>query len=324
MPSQKISAGLPRPLRVGMRGPNVRTVERELKELGLLKGPADGFFDAKTKAAVQRYERAQGWKADGVVGDRLFRKLTGGGAQGDAPAGKDSFNFRTVSINVKSNPEMSQDKVLHDVRKAARAGSLIGWNEIGPKRYADAIRGLGKDWGHYFPKHGNYQIPNPISWKKSIWEKKDEGFMKTHGGLAKVSPSRYITWVELEHKKSGQRVVRLNTHLVSGAWSSPKPTTEWRRAQWNTHMKKLDALVEKFEKQGKVVIVGGDFNRDSHRVLGKDVRYASGLHTPTHGNRTLDYIMHTPHEDLRKLGARSEGGYRSDHDAVIVKYQLKK
>lgn len=319
MPSVNSPSSLSRPLRVGSRGPEVRTLERELKERGLLKGPVDGVFDARTKAAVKRFEWSQGWKEDGVVGDRLWRTVTGQAAE---KSGK-VHTFRTVNINIKNNPEMPQRAVEHDVKKAAKAGGLIGWNEIGPKRYADAIRALGKDWGHYFPKHGQYQIPNPISWKKTVWEKKDEGFLKTHGGLAKVSPSRYITWVELEHKKTGQRVVRLNTHLVSGAWSGQKPTTEWRRAQWNTHMAKLKDLVEKFEKQGKVVIVGGDFNRDSHKVLGKDVRYASGLDAPTHGKRTLDYVMHTPHDDLRRVGSRAEKGYRSDHNAVIVRYALK-
>ena len=53
---------------------------------------------------------------------------------------------------------MPQDKVVQDVRKAAAQGDLIGWQEIGPSRYFDAIKGLGKDWGHYMPKDGNLRI----------------------------------------------------------------------------------------------------------------------------------------------------------------------
>src|SRR6476661_1119744 len=137
---------------------------------------------------------------------------------------KRAYAFKTLNINVKSNPEMSQNKVRHDVRKAAHSAGLIGWNEISPKRYFDAIRNLGPDWGHYMPHDGKLRIPNPISWKKSVWQKESSGFVKTHGGKAKVSPNRYITWVKLKNKQTGKTVVRMNTHLVSGAWGKHKPT----------------------------------------------------------------------------------------------------
>ena len=309
---------MPTILKVGSQGAAVRRLERELKERGFFTGKADGTFDKQTKAAVKAFEASKDWKTDGIVGGRIWRRLNLSGN------GQDSFAIKTVNINVKNNPEMPQGKVRHDVRRAATQGSLIGWNEIGPDRYFKAIRNLGKEWGHYMPKHGNYRIPNPISWKKSEWELKGSGFMKTHGGMAKVSPARYITWAKLKHKDSDQTVVRINTHLVSGAWSGKKPTTEWRRKQWNTHMDKLSKLVERFEKQGHTVIVGGDFNRDSHKVLGNQVKYASGLNAPTHGNRTLDYLMHVQDDYIRKVGTKVDKQYHSDHNAVVVKYALKK
>jgi hypothetical protein len=230
--------------------------------------------------------------------------------------------FRTVTINVKSNPEMRTGQVAHDVHRAAHAGGLIGWQEIGPERYFAEIKKLGPDWGHYMPHDGGLHIPNPISWKKSVWKKEDAGFLRTHHGLAKVSPNRYITWVKLKNRATGREIVRVNTHLVSGAWGAHKPTTAWRREMWRTHMQKLDALVADFKRQGLAVIVGGDFNRDSFEVLGHRVAYDNKLNVGTHGRSTYDYLMHSRNAHLHRVGGRVEGGYASDHDAVVARYRL--
>ncbi len=239
------------------------------------------------------------------------------------PAARRSFAFKTVNINVKSNPLMNRAQVHHDVQKASHAGGLIGWNEIGPSRYFEEIKKLGPEWKHYMPHDGGLHIPNPISWKDKVWKKEASGFVKTHGGKAKVSPNRYITWVKLKHRASKQEIVRINTHLVSGAWSEHKPTTAWRREMWHIHMQKLSRLVDHFEKQGLKVVIGGDFNRDSFRVLGDQVKYDNDIHVGTHGKSTYDYVMHTRSKDMVKLGAHVEHHYASDHDAVVARYALK-
>jgi hypothetical protein len=230
--------------------------------------------------------------------------------------------FTTETINVKSNPLMSQKKVVHDVREASHQAGLIGWNEIGPDRYFQAIRALGPSWHHYMPHDGGLRIPNPISWKDSIWKKEGEGFIKTHHGKAKVSPNRYITGVQLKNRATGKEIVRMNTHLVSGAWSGHKPTTAWRREMWKIHMAKMQHKIDEFEKQGLTVVVSGDFNRDSFKVLGNKVAYDNNLHAGTHGKSTYDYMMHTKHGDVRKVGTHIDHGFFSDHDSVVTKYAL--
>jgi hypothetical protein len=232
--------------------------------------------------------------------------------------------FRTVNINVKNNPVMPQQKVRHDVQRAALDGSLIGWNEIGPDRYFAAIKQLGKEWGHYMPHDGKMRIPNPISWKKSIWKELDSGFVKTHGGKEKVSPARYITWSKLEHRDSHNTIVRVNTHLVSGAFTAGKTSPDWRRNHWHEHMRELKELVSQFESKGFTVIVGGDFNRDSHKVLGNKVAYDNNLHVATHGRHsTYDYLMHTRSDHLKRIGGHVDTHFRSDHHAVIARYSIK-
>lgn len=312
----------------GSTGPAVQRLEEKLVKRGLLKGPADDHFDAKTKEAVKQYERNHDFKhVDGVVGNRIWRQLKLGAAHeghvGEQPIPGSSDTFRTVTINVKSNPVMDQASVVHDVKRAASEGSVIGWNEISPDRYFKAIKDLGPEWGHYMPKDGNLRIPNPISWKKDEWKLEGEGFLRTHHGKAKVSPNRYITWVKLKNKETGKTIVRMNTHLVSGAWSEPKATTGWRREMWNIHMAKLHDLVARFEKKGYPVIVGGDFNRDSYKVLGNQVKYDNDLNVGTHGRSTYDYLMHTPNGSLKSKGTRVDHGFRSDHDSVVGTYTIK-
>lgn len=322
----KIPSDIRKPLHVGSRGSAVRILEKKLAKHGVLQGPVDGFFDAKTKAAVKKVELKLGYKTDGVVGNRLWDKITGQGANPlplPAPGSGKEIHFKTASINVKSNPVMPQSSVVHDVKQAAKQAGLIGWQEIGPSRYFDAIENLGPKWAHYMPRDGKKRIPIPISWDKEQWQRKDAGFLRTHNGLAKVSPHRHISWVKLRNKATGQDVVRINTHLVSGAWSSPKPTTEWRRKMWNIHMDKLENLVAKFQKQGLNVIVGGDFNRDSYKVLGNKVKVDNDLHVGTHGRSTLDYVMHASKgKVLEKEGVKIHKNYDSDHNAVVVKYSL--
>ncbi|MFP2905158.1 peptidoglycan-binding protein [Pyxidicoccus sp. 3LFB2] len=339
-------------LKPGSHGPAVRKLENELKERGLLKGPADGRYDQRTAEAVKGFERRHDLKEDGKVGGHIWNKLglgdrfegpkgggshPGGGVQGgNAGSGASAPNstgdtgkkgtFRTVTANIKSNPLMPQDKVIHDVRKAAAQGDLIGWQEIAPSRYFDAIKDLGKDWGHYMPRDGKQRIPIPISWKKSEWDLQDAGFKRTHKGEAKVSPHRYISWVKLKHKETGENVVRINTHLISGAWTKSKldrPSTPWRQDMWKKHMDQLDDMVERFEKKGHKVVVGGDFNRNHYKVLGNDVVYDNKLHVGTHGSSTLDYLMHTRDPELKHVRTKYERDLHTDHDAIVATYQLK-
>ena len=231
--------------------------------------------------------------------------------------------IRTATLNVRSNPEMPQAQVRHDVQKASHTADLIGWQEIDPARYRQAIRNLGPSWAHFMPHDGGLQIPNPISWKKDQFKLLDQGFVRTHHGKAKVSPNRYITWVKLQDRKTGKTFVRMNTHLVSGAWGAHKPTTEWRRHMWNIHMQKLRHLVKHFEGKGLPVIVGGDFNRDSTRVLGNAVKYDNKLNVGTHGHSTFDYLMHTKNAHLQSKGAHVIHGFASDHDEVVGTYDLR-
>lgn len=57
-----------------MQGPDVTSVQRALRHAGV-RVRVDGTFGARTKAAVKRFQRRQGLRADGVVGPATRKAL---------------------------------------------------------------------------------------------------------------------------------------------------------------------------------------------------------------------------------------------------------
>ncbi len=68
-------ATAPGSLKVGASGARVKTLQTQLKKLGLYKATVDGSFGPVTKAAVQAFERKHGWTPDGVAGARVQAQL---------------------------------------------------------------------------------------------------------------------------------------------------------------------------------------------------------------------------------------------------------
>ncbi|HET6303730.1 MAG TPA: AAA family ATPase [Myxococcota bacterium] len=66
---------LPPLLRAGSRGPAVGWLQESLAALGFLDGPASGFFDEATAAAVRAFQSMRGLRVDGEVGPRTKMAL---------------------------------------------------------------------------------------------------------------------------------------------------------------------------------------------------------------------------------------------------------
>ena len=69
-----------RQLQTGRVGWDVTSLEFRLRRFGLAAKRVDGKFDAATRAALQRFQRARGLTADGVAGAKTFRALARGGS----------------------------------------------------------------------------------------------------------------------------------------------------------------------------------------------------------------------------------------------------
>jgi peptidoglycan hydrolase-like protein with peptidoglycan-binding domain len=64
-----------RELWVGRFGWDVASLEFRLRSIGLGVGRLDGRFDAKTAAALRRFQRSKGLVADGIAGRQTYRAL---------------------------------------------------------------------------------------------------------------------------------------------------------------------------------------------------------------------------------------------------------
>ena len=72
-------------VKVGSRGDVVKTIQTKLKRWGYYTGAVDGIFGAKTKSAVQYFQRKNGLTADGIVGNATAKAMgisLGGTANG--------------------------------------------------------------------------------------------------------------------------------------------------------------------------------------------------------------------------------------------------
>ncbi len=70
--SEALSAAV---LRQGVKGSEVKEVQRRLKLWGYYNGSVDGVFGAGTRSAVIAFQKKNGLKADGVVGKSTYLAL---------------------------------------------------------------------------------------------------------------------------------------------------------------------------------------------------------------------------------------------------------
>jgi endonuclease/exonuclease/phosphatase family metal-dependent hydrolase len=133
----------------------------------------------------------------------------------------------------------------------------------------------------------------PIVWKKSKFKLLDSGTILVSprtfvGGTRPYVAKRYINWVKLQDRASGQQFYFINQHAVSGAQRDGRPRSDRpeRVELYRKHMEKLTALINQKKQEGKPVLIVGDLNSD-YRV---DSRVQHSLF---------------PYSRLRQVGAKS-------------------
>lgn len=91
LPSKPVETAYAVVITQGNRGDTVRTIQRKLKNWGYYKGTIDGIFGPQTKEAVKYFQRKNGLKADGIVGDKTLAALgmsTGSGSASNNSSSK--------------------------------------------------------------------------------------------------------------------------------------------------------------------------------------------------------------------------------------------
>lgn len=239
--------------------------------------------------------------------------------------------FRVISQNVRALPLMPQGDVVEDVQLTAKQGSIIGWQEIGPERYKNAVRQLDRSVWETFWAREDRPYESPISYRKSIWEAVDGGCWLLHQAHAKVSVRRWYTWVLLRHKRSDIVILVTNKHYVAGAWNNKdKPGKEQRPAIWRDGAQLEEAWLTEFTKKHRdtPVILLGDYNANRHimdrefpeKIGGQKLNYQVG-------DKAIDQVILIPAQGVKwetddedgelLLGRNSDHQGRRSHQRVI-------
>lgn len=176
-----------------------------------------------------------------------------------------SGTLRFMTQNVQARPLMPQTDVEEDVAIAARQAHVVAWQEIGPARYKRAVAALDPTvWDTMWA--GNFQerwFDSPISYRSALFERHDGGSFQLHGPLGSGGVRRQFTWLVLDHKNTGARLLVTDKHYVAGAWNdSPKPDKDQRKGWWrddrDTELKWLAAYIDRHPNHPIVML--GDYN----------------------------------------------------------------
>ena len=127
-------------LKKGSRGDAVATLQKKLKQWGYYTGAVDGVFGRQTDAAVRYFQRKNGLKADGIVGQKtaaaLGMSLTGSGkntsGEGKNASGSGDVYLLAQCIHGEARGEPYKGQVaigavvLNRVRSSAFPNSIAG------------------------------------------------------------------------------------------------------------------------------------------------------------------------------------------------------
>lgn len=250
---------------------------------------------------------------------------------------------------------------LADIQKLAADGAdIITLQEMGGRARRAAVTAALVDcsmcqYESYMPT-GDPMNSTPILYKWSKFRLEGTGTRQvseaTYVGKTGAGPStlraKYINYVELRERATGQEVFILNNHAIPSVQArdgGSDPNQPIRLALYKQHMTGLKALITEIKATGAAVVVTGDLNvnyrRDkivkdrlfpyfnmgqvgvhaSYETLGEPVR---GTHVLPNGNdaRLIDYVSFLTHPAVVPVAQRVLLGYHSDHRPLVVDFAI--
>ncbi len=122
--------------------------------------------------------------------------------------------MRLASCNALGTDDGLSNRQMKRVAKiGARNADIIGFQEVKLLEDKELIQaGLGPKWDL-----SCVQTNSPIALNKSIWNVLEEGFSTMHPSRARVTPTRYVSWVIAENRKRPNLppVAFTNGHVIN-------------------------------------------------------------------------------------------------------------
>jgi endonuclease/exonuclease/phosphatase family metal-dependent hydrolase len=270
-----------------------------------------------------------------------------------------SATVRIATYNTEAGVTTANS--LADISKlAAQGADIITLQEMGSGARRAAVTAALVDcsmcaYEAYMPADAPMNS-TPILFKWSKFRLEGTGTKQvseaTYVGKNGAGPStlraKYINYVQLRERATGQEVYILNNHAipsVQGKSGGPDQTYPARLALYKQHMDGLKALITELKATGAAVFATGDLNvnyrRDrivkdplfpytnmakvdvhaSYELLGEPTR---GTHVLPNGNdsRLIDYVYVLRHPGVTAVAQNVLLGYHSDHRPLLVDFTL--
>jgi Fibronectin type III domain len=281
-------------------------------------------------------------------------------ALGAATEGSGPSGFVLATYNIRH--ALSDSVAASDLQRLADTGvDVIAMQEMGARTRRDAVRARLVDcesceFRAYMP-NGMGPGEVPFLFRASAFELVSSGTEMvsdtTFVGAGGAGPStigpKYLTYVQLRHRASGQDIYVINNHTVAsiqGPDGGPNYGNPERLQLFRKHMDGLAAMVERFRATGAAVFAVGDFNvnyrRDavvqaklfpyyrmkqvgayaSYKFLGTPDR---GTHLSSEGvndTRLIDQVVALEHPAIAPVEQAILSGYSSDHRPLRVRYAV--
>ncbi|WP_114559937.1 exonuclease/endonuclease/phosphatase family protein [Desertihabitans aurantiacus] len=208
------------------------------------------------------------------------RRLLGTGAAGLALAGTSLLPATSASAATRSRVRVATYNLNTGSAAATRADmddlagrvALIGLNEsMGVEREATAAWVRARpNWRWFRPVsragQTRFKGSNAVLWDQRVFALRDQGARfgsKSHTPTFEID-ERWITWVRLTHRESGQDLVWIQTHMDPSVERDGRPREDAEaRIEGNlTYMRELKALAAAKSERAEV-LVGGDWNVDA-------------------------------------------------------------
>lgn len=171
--------------------------------------------------------------------------------------------MRLISSNVRYTlrPRKAA-KGMVQVADAAGDRGVVVWQECHTMGHRRGLRSLPDPWASYLPIVEGKPVGAAISWRTDTWRMVATGHRLLHAKVSFVCGPRYIVYVVLEHRRSGETVVFSNRHYVPGAFAKgPMVNAKARRAAWSAGWCRDLAFMEDLAVDGIPHAGGGDYNR---------------------------------------------------------------
>ncbi len=222
--------------------------------------------------------------------------------------------MRVATANIRNLPDMPRPWVVADAAAAGAVADVVGFQEIGEAEdHQDVLAGLGAGWSLHAGGLDPAQCDGPIGYRTDLWEPTGKGgHLLLHTGVAKISATRRLVWVELRRIDRPHVVVRFgNAHFVANVWGpgdDARTDHEIRVRTWQQDYSRADLFVTQCVDAGVPVVMTLDANMGGRfrAFAGGTIAYGPGIEKITlHPAGGVGF-------DVRGVGT-VRGGVHSDH-----------